>query len=180
MYIITFIWIICIIQSLEYTRHVYTSNAQNEPAQGPGITMGMPSQREVQVVDPSKVYDGLEKPYHFAPIGPSRSATEVTPFQLQEAPGVKEQICADDDLKEIFMLGGRKKCWLRSPKFNAEFCSVKKSPEVAGWRGAVGWRVTWLEMPCEPTAWWHRCYVRFCGTYWTFDEIWWHLNYNPI
>lgn len=60
------------------------------------------------MVDPSKVYDGLEKAYHFAPIGPSRSATEVTPFQLQEAPGlpgVKEQICADDDLKEIFMLG---------------------------------------------------------------------------
>eukprot|EP00435_Cladocopium_sp_Y103_P052429 s50_g16.t1 len=62
---------------------------------------------QVQLVDPSKVYDGLEKPDHFAPIGPSRSATEVTPFRQFSSPGrFKEQICdADDDLKEIFMLG---------------------------------------------------------------------------
>ena len=66
------------------------------------------------MVNPSKVYDGPEKAYHFAPIGPSRSATEVTPFLPERSPDVKD-ICADldDDLKEIFMLG--KKLQLRSP-----------------------------------------------------------------
>ena len=129
---------------------------------------------EVQVVDPSKVYDGLEKRYHFAPIGPSRSATEVTPFQLQEAPGVKEQICADDDLKEIFMLG-RKKCWLRSPNFSTKrvSCSVKKK---SPWGCRMAWR-SWLKSHLARNAMRANSMMTpmLREILWNALDIWWNL-----
>ena len=64
----------------------------------------------VQHVDPSKVYNA-QIPYEFAPIGPSVSRVEVSPFRfntdkLREEPGrVIEMEDEDADLRDIFSLG---------------------------------------------------------------------------
>ena len=148
-----------------------TSDASNEPGQPPCSFC-----HEVQVVDPSKIYDGLEKAYHFAPIGPSRSATEVTPFLREVAPGRRdppgptgspvEQI--DDDLKEIFMLG-RKRC--ASSDLQISPVGPPTSPEVARPCGAVGRRVTWqLRENSKMTPMLNEIWWNGLDSWW----IWWH------
>ncbi|CAK9063608.1 unnamed protein product [Durusdinium trenchii] len=98
---------------------------------------------QVKIVDPSKVYDNFkERPFHFAPIGPSRrSPVEVTPFvssranqtaafsgyQPAMAPVFQEEVDEDADLKDIFGLGAKK-----GP---AELAACGKFL----WAGPLGW-----------------------------------------
>ena len=71
---------------------------------------------QVQLRDPSKVYD-FAVPYEFAPLGPSVSPVEVSPFRPQAATRHEgtyrmSAVCLDDadaDLRDIFSLGKAEK-----------------------------------------------------------------------